>query len=55
MKEYQKITIGNIRIPYRPKDNPDEAAIHKAVSFLNRKTGAAPQNLQIAKKSIDAR
>ena len=55
MKEYQKITIGNIRVPYRPKDDPDAAAIHKAASFLNRKTGAAPQNLQIAKKSIDAR
>lgn len=57
MKELQKITIGNIRIVYRPgeKNDPDAAAVHKAASFLNRKTGVTPQNLQIAKKSIDAR
>ncbi|MBP3294236.1 MAG: hypothetical protein J6N32_10830, partial [Clostridia bacterium] len=57
MKELQKITIGNIRIVYRPgeKSNPDAAAIHTAASFLNWKTGVTPQNLQISKKSIDAR
>ena len=55
MKEYQKITIGNIRVAYRPDSDPDAAALHKAASLLNRKTGSNPQNLQISKKSIDAR
>ena len=55
MKELQKITLGNIRVTYRPDSDPDAAAIHKAASYLNRKVGSAPQNLQISKKSIDAR
>ena len=55
MKEDQKITVGNIRVTYRPDSDPDAAAIHKAASLLNRKTGSAPRNLQISKKSIDAR
>lgn len=55
MKEFQKITVGNIRVPYHPDRDPDAAAIHKAASLLHRQTGANPQNLQISKKSIDAR
>lgn len=55
MKEYQKITLGNLRVPYHPQEDPDETAIRKASSLLKRKTGAVPQNLQISKKSIDAR
>ncbi|MGN1345956.1 MAG: NAD(P)/FAD-dependent oxidoreductase [Eubacteriales bacterium] len=55
MKEIQKLTVGGIRVTYRPGEDADASAIHKAASLLYRKTGVKPKNLQIAKKSIDAR
>ena len=56
MNEKQRVQVIDIRVPYREGGRDHEAeAIHKAASFLYRKSGVKPTNLQIARKSIDAR
>lgn len=55
MKEYRKITVGGIRTVYHAGTDHDAEAIRKAAVILKKKTGVAPHNLQISKKSIDAR
>ena len=56
MKQTKKIQIGGIRVQYREGGRDFEAeAIHKAASRIYKSTGVKPQNLKIAKKSIDAR
>ena len=53
-----KLEIGSIRIPYTPGltgEDADGYAVGKAADRIRRITGADPENLRIAKKSIDAR
>lgn len=56
MRETKRIQINGIRIQYRDGNRDFEAeAISKASALIRKKTGRTPTNLQIAKKSIDAR
>lgn len=56
MKNIKRIQINDIRVQYREGGRDfDAEAIHKAASLIHKKTGADPKNLQISKKSIDAR
>lgn len=52
----KRILINDIRVQYREGGRDfDQEAIHKAASLIHKKTDANPKNLQISKKSIDAR
>ena len=57
MKRF-KLETGGIRIPHSPGmtgAEADAAAIRKAADRIRRITGSVPENLRIARKSIDAR
>jgi len=56
MREKIRVTINNIRVYYRDGESCfDDEAISKAAASIQKKTGVRPNNLKIAKKSIDAR
>ncbi len=56
MREKQRIQINDIRVLYHGAGGDyDAQAIHKAASLIHRLTGGHPENLKIAKKSVDAR
>ena len=51
----EKILIENIRLPHRPGENQDNAAVAEASRQIRKLLGAAPIAAHINKKSIDAR
>ena len=51
----EKILIENIRLPHRPEENQDNAAVAEASRQIRKLLGAAPIAAHINKKSIDAR
>lgn len=51
----EKILIENVRLPYRPGENQDEAAKAEAAAKIRKITGNRPLSLHINRKSIDAR
>lgn len=56
MSKIKRIQINDIRVQYREgKSDFDAEAVGKAETLIYKKTGAYPTNLQISKKSIDAR
>lgn len=56
MTKIQKIQVTGVKVPYRAQGRDYEAdAVHRAASLIAKKTGCTPENLHIAKKSIDAR
>ena len=56
MNRLKKIQVTGVKVPYRETGRDHDAeAIHRAASFIAKKTSSNPQNLKISKKSIDAR
>lgn len=56
MTEKTRIQVSDIKVAYREDEfDYDAEAIHKAASYIVKKTGARPYELHISKKSIDAR
>lgn len=54
-KQIEKILIENIRVSYRPGDDPDTVARNEAASQIRKDLGREPVAMHINRKSIDAR